>query len=192
LITITDIKIILKSHTLSLYILYKILNKHLKEFFMQVSMNTVVTMTYELKDADGVVLELSDQPVAYLHGGYDNIFPKVEEAMHGKNIGDTIELALEPADAFGEYDAELVQIEPASAFPQENLKEGSQFEGEDETGEVILYTVTNVADGKVVVDGNHPWAGQRIIFKATIKDVRSANQEEVTHQHVHGAGGHHH
>ena len=71
---------------------------------MQVSMNTVVTMTYELKDADGVVLESSDQPVAYLHGGYDNIFPKVEEAMHGKNIGDTIELALEPADAFGEYD----------------------------------------------------------------------------------------
>jgi FKBP-type peptidyl-prolyl cis-trans isomerase SlyD len=135
---------------------------------MQVSMNTVVTMTYELKDADGVVLESSEQPVAYLHGGYDNIFPKVEEAMHGKNIGDTIELALEPADAFGEYDAELVQIEPAS------------------------YTVTNVADGKVVVDGNHPWAGQRIIFKATIKDVRSANQEEVTHQHVHGAGGHHH
>jgi FKBP-type peptidyl-prolyl cis-trans isomerase SlyD len=192
LITITGIRIILKSHTPSLYILYKILKKHLKEFFMQVSMNTVVTMTYELKDADGVVLESSEQPVAYLHGGYDNIFPKVEEAIHGKNIGDTIELALEPADAFGEYDAELVQIEPASAFPQENLKEGSQFEGEDETGEVILYTVTNVADGKVVVDGNHPWAGQRIIFKATIKDVRSANQEEVTHQHVHGAGGHHH
>jgi len=103
---------------------------------MQVSMNTVVTMTYELKDADGVVLESSDQPVAYLHGGYDNIFPKVEEAMHGKNIGDTIELALEPVDAFGEYDAELVQIEPASAFPAENLKEGAQFEGEDETGEV--------------------------------------------------------
>jgi FKBP-type peptidyl-prolyl cis-trans isomerase 2 len=69
------------------------------------------------------------------------------------------------------------QVEPASAFPQENLaKEGAQFEGEDETGEVILYTVTNIADGKVVVDGNHPWAGQRIIFKATIKDVRSANQ----------------
>lgn len=159
---------------------------------MQVSMNTVVTMTYELKDADGVVLESSDQPVAYLHGGYDNIFPKVEEVMHGKNIGDTIELALEPADAFGEYDAELVQVEPTSAFPKENLKEGAQFEGEDETGEVILYTVTNVADGKVVVDGNHPWAGQRIIFKATIKEVRSANQEEVTHQHVHGTGGHHH
>jgi FKBP-type peptidyl-prolyl cis-trans isomerase SlyD len=112
--------------------------------------------------------------------------------MHGKNIGDTIELALEPVDAFGEYDAELVQIEPASAFPAENLKEGAQFEGEDETGEVILYTVTNIADGQVVVDGNHPWAGQRIIFKATIKDVRSANQEEVSHQHVHGAGGHHH
>jgi FKBP-type peptidyl-prolyl cis-trans isomerase SlyD len=68
-----------------------------------------------------------------------------------------------------------------------------QFEGEDETsGEVILYTVTEIADGKVVVDGNHPWAGERVIFKATVTAVRTANQEEVSHQHVHGAGGHHH
>ena len=121
-----------------------------------------------------------------------NAMTQAEVNQVAKNIGDTIELALEPVDAFGEYDAELVQVEPTSAFPQDNLKEGAQFEGEDETGEIILYTVTNIADGKVVVDGNHPWAGQRIIFKATIKDVRSANQEEVSHQHVHGAGGHHH
>jgi FKBP-type peptidyl-prolyl cis-trans isomerase SlyD len=57
---------------------------------------------------------------------------------------------------------------------------------------VILYTVTEIADGKVIVDGNHPWAGERVVFTATIKDVRAANKEEVSHQHVHGAGGHHH
>lgn len=159
---------------------------------MQIAMNTVVTMTYELKNSDGEMLESSQEPVAYLHGGYDNIFPKVEEAMHGKNVGDVVEVNLEPADAFGEYDEELVQIEPASAFPAKDLKEGMQFEGEDETGEVILYTITNIADGKVVVDGNHPWAGERLVFKATITDVRSASGEEVSHQHVHGAGGHHH
>ena len=159
---------------------------------MQIAMNTVVTMTYELKDADGVVLESSTEPVSYLHGGYDNIFPKVEEAMHGKNVGDVVIVDLQPADAFGEYDEELVQIEPASAFPADELKVGMQFEGEDDTGDVILYTVTEIADGKVVVDGNHQWAGERVVFTATVKDVRVALSEEVTHEHVHGAGGHHH
>ncbi|MGB4812604.1 MAG: peptidylprolyl isomerase [Methylophilaceae bacterium] len=159
---------------------------------MQVTMNTVVTMTYELKDSDGKVLESSTEPVAYLHGGYDNIFPKVEEAMHGKNVGEVVVVDLQPDDAFGEVDEDLVQIEPASAFPAADLKVGMQFEGEDESGEVILYTVTEIADDKVVVDGNHPWAGERVVFTATITDVRTANEEEVTHQHVHGAGGHHH
>ena len=159
---------------------------------MQIAMNTVVTMTYELKDADGKVLESSKDPVTYLHGGYDNIFPKVEEAMHGKKAGDIVELGLEPADAFGEYDAELVQIEPKNAFPEAELKVGVQFEGDDSSGEVIVYTVTDITDDKVVVDGNHSWAGQKLIFKAEIKDVRLANDEEVGHKHVHGAGDHHH
>ena len=159
---------------------------------MQVKMNTVVTIIYELKDADGNTLEKMNDPIAYLHGGHDNIFPKVEEAIHGKKIGDSIEITLDPADAFGDYDEGLVQIEPVSAFPEKNIKEGMQFEGEDESGQVIIYTVTNIADGKVVVDGNHPWAGQRVLFMATIKDVRDANQEEIEHKHVHGPGGHHH
>ena len=159
---------------------------------MQITMNTVVTITYELKDAEGNILEASKEPVAYLHGGYDNIFPKVEEAMHGKKIGDTIELGLEPSDAFGEYDAELVQVEPKSAFPEAELKIGMQFEGDDSSGEVIVYSVTDITEDKVIVDGNHPWAGQKVIFKAAVKDVRLANEEEVGHKHVHGAGGHHH
>lgn len=159
---------------------------------MQIAMNTVVTMTYQLKNSKGEMLEESQEPVAYLHGGFDNIFPKVEEAMHGKNIGDTVEVTLEPDDAFGDYDEELVQIEPESAFPADNLKEGMQFEGEDESGEVIIYTITDIANGKVVVDGNHPWAGERLLFIATITDVRKANSEEIDHKHVHGAGGHHH
>ena len=159
---------------------------------MQIAMNTVVSITYELLDSNGNVLASSQDPVRYLHGGYDNIFPRVEEELHGKSIGDTVEITLEPADAFGEYDDGLVQIEPASAFPTKDLKVGMQFEGEDETGDVILYTITDIADGKVVVDGNHPWAGQRLLFTATVASVRSANQEEIAHQHVHGAGGHHH
>lgn len=159
---------------------------------MQIAMNTVVSITYELLDSNGNVLESSKDPVSYLHGGYDNIFPRVEEELHGKSIGDTVEITLEPADAFGEYDEELVQMEPVSAFPSKDLKVGMQFEGEDESGEVILYTITNIDDGEVIVDGNHPWAGERVLFKATIADVRKAGEEEVAHGHVHGAGGHHH
>ena len=71
-------------------------------------------------------------------------------------------------------------------------KVGMQFEGEDETGDVVLYTITDIGDGKVVVDGNHPWAGERMLFKCTITNVRSAGKEEVEHGHVHGEGGHHH
>ena len=159
---------------------------------MQINMNSVVSMTYELRNSEGAVLESSAEPVSYLHGGYDNIFPKVEEELHGKSVGDSVEITLEPADAFGDYDEELVQIEPASAFPSKDLKVGMQFEGEDDSGEVILYTITDIGDDKVVVDGNHPWAGERLLFKCTVTGVRSASQEEITHEHVHGEGGHHH
>lgn len=160
---------------------------------MKIAMNTVVSISYELRDSDGGLLDSSaDHPVSYLHGGYDGIFPKVEEELHEKSVGDTLELTLEPTDAFGDYDEELVQIEPASAFPSEQLEVGMQFEGEDQHGDVILYTVTDIADGKVVVDGNHPWAGERLHFKCTVTGVRPATKEEINHGHTHGEGGHHH
>ena len=159
---------------------------------MKISMNTVVTMSYEIRDAENNILESSKEPITYLHGGYDQIFPKVEEAIHNKSKGDKIEIALEPAEAFGEYDPSLVQLEPTSAFPESQLKEGMAFEGEDEKGEVIIYYVKNIADGKVEVDGNHPWAGQKISFRASIEDVRSAKDEEISHKYVHEPRGHQH
>lgn len=155
-------------------------------------MNSIVNMTYEIKDIDGNILESSSEPVEYLHGGFDNIFPKVEEAMHGKKIGDEIVVSLEPADAFGTYDESLVQIEPTSAFPENELKQGMQFEGEDSSGEVITYTVTDIADGKVIVDGNHPWAGQRIIFTAIVGDIRLANDQELKDKNPQKSKNKHH
>ena len=159
---------------------------------MKISMNTVVTIDFDLKDSDGQTLEKSNAPISYLHGGFDNIFAKIEESIHGKGKGDIVEVSLEPKDAFGEYDESLLNIESVDKFPEKNVKVGMQFEGEDESGEVVVFTVTEVADGKVVVDGNHPLAGQRILFKATIVDVRSANQEEIEHKHEHGPGGNNH
>ena len=154
---------------------------------IKVSMNTVVTMNYEIRDVDNNLLESSKEPISYLHGGYDQIFPKVEEAIHNKNKGDEVRVVLEPAEAYGEYDPELVQLEPTSAFPKSKLKEGMAFEGEDEKGDVIIYYVKNIADGKVEVDGNHPWAGERINFYAKIEDVQSAKEEEISHKDVNRA-----
>ena len=159
---------------------------------MQVAKNTVVALNYELSDADGKLIEKTDAPIEYLHGGYDGIFPLVEKALAGKSAGESCRVRLEPDDAFGEYDAGLVHLEPRSKFP-DNIAVGMQFEGRGvESGTTIIYTVTNIAEDKVVVDGNHPLAGKALDFICTVAAVRAATQEELSHGHVHGAHGHHH
>lgn len=161
---------------------------------MEIVKNSVVALHYEMFDADGNSLDKtqSDEPMVYLHGGYDGIFPVVEEALHGKKVGEKIDVTMEPDDAFGEYDAELVRIEPLDVFPAE-IEVGMMFEADDpESGDIMLFTVTEIADGKVVVDGNHPLAGKRLRFVATVSEVRAASAEELDHGHVHGEHGHHH
>jgi len=159
---------------------------------VQVGKDTVVGLIYELLDSDGKVIEKTDAPFEYLHGGYRGIFPVVENALAGKDIGDSCRVRLEPDDAFGEYDAKLVHLEPRNKFP-EKVAVGMQFEGRGvESGTTLIYTVTNVAEDKVVVDGNHPLAGQTLHFACTVNAVRAATPEEVTHGHVHGAHAHHH
>ena len=156
---------------------------------MSIVKNSVVSLHYEMYDANNQLLDKTEEPIAYLHGG---IFPLVEEALHGKNVGDTVEVALSPDDAFGEQDPELVRIEDVSVFPVE-VEVGMMFEADDpETGDVLIYRVTDVADGKAVVDGNHPLAGMKVLFKATVEGVRDATEEEIAHGHVHGPHGHHH
>jgi FKBP-type peptidyl-prolyl cis-trans isomerase SlyD len=158
----------------------------------QVAKNTVVTITYSLANKDGELLERSDEPHSYLHGGYGNVFPVVEKALEGKNVGDTVEVMMEPDDAFGDYDEQLVRVEERNVFP-DNLEVGMQFEGHGESsGEVHVYTVTDITDDKVVVDGNHPLAGQSLRFQCKITEVREADPHEIEHGHAHGAHGHHH
>jgi FKBP-type peptidyl-prolyl cis-trans isomerase SlyD len=161
---------------------------------MQIAKDTVVTVNYELKDRQGNVLEKAGSMLSYLHGGYDGIFPLVEEALEGKNVGDECVVLLEPDDGFGEYDDALLRVEPRQIFPQ-NVAVGMQFEGGAEDAsddDYILYTVTDVSDDKVVVDGNHPLAGMALEFRCTVAEVRPATTEELTHGHVHGDHGHHH
>ena len=164
-----------------------------------VAKNTVVTLDYNVTDSDGELVDAGKEPLVYLHGGYDDIFPKIEEAVQGKTIGETVAVKMQPEEAFGDYDEELIQIEPRNQFPKE-LQVGMQFEGGPEGGddeEFIIYRVTDIADDKVVLDGNHPLAGMSLVFTCTVTAVRPASAEEIEHGHVHdgsddGEGGHCH
>lgn len=159
---------------------------------MLIAKNTVVTLDYRVTDSDGNLVDEGEMPMTYLHGGYNGVFPRIEESLQGKAVGEKVEIKLQPEEAFGDYDAELVAIEPRSLFP-ENIEVGMQFERMSEDGEDDdLYTITDIADDKVVVDGNHPLAGIALVFSCQIADVRAATAEEISHGHVHGAGGHHH
>ena len=157
---------------------------------MQISKNTVVSISYDLFDSSGKLVEKTPSPVSYLHGGYDAIFPAVERALDGKSVGDACEVRMEPEDAFGDYNEQLVRVEPRDRFP-ENVSVGMKFEGAPEGAtEHVLYTVTDIADDKVVADGNHPHSGQALVFNCTVTEVREATGEEVSHGHVHGPHGH--
>lgn len=159
---------------------------------MQILKNTVVTLDYKVTDSEGNLIDDGKNPLVYLHGGYDGIFPAIEEALQGKNVGDAFTLKLQPEDAFGDYDEELVMIEGVDQFP-ENIEIGMAFERVGDDGEEdMVYRITDIADGKVVVDGNHPLAGMSLVFDGKVADVRAATDEEMSHGHVHGPGGHHH
>jgi FKBP-type peptidyl-prolyl cis-trans isomerase SlyD len=158
---------------------------------MKIEKNTAVTLRYKITDTQGKLLEESKDPMVYLHGGYDNTFPKVEEALEGQVVGFHTTLALQPEDAFGAYDETLVQTIPKSQFPP-GVKVGGQLQGRDDAGHVQVFTVMKIKGDTVMLDGNHPMAGKALSFSFTVMEVRAASEEEIAHRHVHGEHGHHH
>jgi len=168
------------------------------KFRMKIEKNTIVSLRYKLTDAQNNVIEEPDSPMVYLHGGYEGTFPKIETLLDGQEIGYEASIQLEPSEAFGEYDPELLKIEPRTRFP-EPLEVGMQFEGipdadeelasaqePDSDDEPLIYTVTDVADSQVVLDGNHPLAGMALRFWVQVEDVRAASEEEIQNRHPEG------
>lgn len=162
---------------------------------MKIAKNTVVTVKYKLSDAQGKLIEDGREPMVYLHGGYESTLPKIEEALEGKEAGYETMIQVEPDDAFGEYDPALVKVEPRNRLPAP-LEVGMQFEGmsdgDEEDEDALIFTVTDIADDKVVLDGNHPLAGIALRFSLNVTEVRAATDEEIVHEHVHGAHGYDH
>ena len=117
---------------------------------MKIAKNTVVTVEYSLSDTLGNLIEQGQEPMVYLHGGYENTLPKIEESLEGKEVGFNETIQVEPEDAFGEYDADLVKMEEHSRLPSP-IEVGMQFEGtpdDDEDGESLIFTVTEIAEDK--------------------------------------------
>jgi FKBP-type peptidyl-prolyl cis-trans isomerase SlyD len=153
---------------------------------MNVIKDTVVSLDIELWDVHGNLLEQSDDPMSYLHGGFEDIFGPVEDALEGKAKGERVTVDLEPEEAFGDYDENLVTLVDLAACP-EQIEVGMQLEGipgeDDDTEGGTIYTVTDIADGAVVLDGNHRYAGIAVRFIATVVAVRPATEDEIARGH---------
>jgi FKBP-type peptidyl-prolyl cis-trans isomerase SlyD len=158
---------------------------------MKIEKNIAVTLRYKVSDLQGKLLDQSNEPMVYLHGGYGNTFPKIEEALEGKEVGFQTTIELQPADAFGERDESLLQTIPKTQFPP-GVKVGGQLEGRAENGQSIAFTVVKIKGPEVHLDGNHPMAGKSLRFSIAVTDLRAASEEEIAHGHVHGEHGHHH
>lgn len=156
--------------------------------------DTVISFNYTLTNEQGEVLDKSQegQPLVYLHG-HGNIIPGLETQLTGKSAGDKLVVTVAPEEAYGEYIAEAVQEVPRANFQGvDNIEAGMQFQTQTEDGHVMLVTVKEVSDDVVVVDGNHPLAGETLTFDVEIVEVRAASADEIAHGHAHGVGGHQH
>lgn len=161
---------------------------------MVITRNKVVRFDYTLTDDSRAVLDSSEggEPLTYLHGA-GNIIPGLESALEGKRTGESLDVRVAAAEAYGERDERLVQSVPREMFEDSHeIQVGMQFHSGDAEGNVTVVTVTNITEETVTVDANHPLAGVPLNFAVTIVEVRDATPEELAHGHVHGPGGHHH
>jgi FKBP-type peptidyl-prolyl cis-trans isomerase SlyD len=158
---------------------------------MKIEKDTAVTLNFKISDSAGKTLDQSTEPMAYLHGGYGNTFPKIEAALEGQTAGFSTTIELGPEDAFGLRDEALLQTIPKTQFPP-GVKIGGQLEGKTPDGQSIAFTVVKIKGPVVHLDGNHAMAGMTLRFALKVMEVRAASEEEIAHGHVHGAHGHHH
>ncbi len=143
-----------------------------------IAKDTVVSLAIELFDGQGALIQSTEEPVIYLHGGYGGLLAALERALEGHSAGEAVKVHLEPEHAFGEYDAERLRVEPRSRYG-DGLELGMEVEDTLEGSAPRIYTVTDLADDKVVLDGNHPLAGMALNFTCKILAVRAASAAEV-------------
>lgn len=137
-----------------------------------------VSLTYSIADTNGKILEQSDLPVNYIHGGKTELIGGMDRAVAGKTVGDELLISVSPEDGFGEHDHDLTFTDDINNVPPEFRQIGAEVQMQSESGEVKSFYVTEIEDGKLTVDGNHPMAGKTLSVKVKILEVRDATQED--------------
>ena len=160
---------------------------------MQIKENSVVNIHYTLTNDAGEVLDSSSgkEPLMYMHG-HNNLIPGLEDQLAGKKAGDKFNADVEAEDAYGLHHEEAIQQIPLSALANiPNLEVGMQLQASTDQGPVAV-RVAEINDDHVVLDGNHPLAGERLHCAVEVVSVRDATPSELEHGHAHGGDGHHH
>ncbi len=161
---------------------------------MVIADKTVVRIDYTLRNKGGEILDSSDggEPLVYIHGA-SQIVPGLERELTGLAAGDAKDVVVQPEDGYGVPDPQGIFGIPRTAFPPEaTIEVGQAFVGEDDEGQAVPVRVIEVREDSIVVDANHPLAGETLYFHVDIRDVRDATLEELQHGHAHGPGAHHH
>jgi FKBP-type peptidyl-prolyl cis-trans isomerase SlyD len=161
---------------------------------MRIEDGTVVGIDYALHLGDGKVVDASapGEPLVYLHG-VGQIVPGLEAALAGLGAGDRKQVVVAPSDGYGPRDPRGVQEVPRTAFPPGfDPEPGMELTAEGEDGEPVPFVVKELRPESVVIDLNHPLAGETLHFDVTVREVRAATEEEKAHGHAHGGDGHHH
>lgn len=158
------------------------------------STKRVISFHYTLTNKAGEVIDSSrDQkdPFSFMEG-VGQIIPGLEKSLGLLNVGDTRKIEVPAADAYGTHDAQLIVEVPRNKLPAQDLSIGDQFQASGPQGEMILFRVLEVNGEQVKLDGNHPLAGEDLIFDVEIMKIRDATPSEIAHGHAHGGDGHHH
>ena len=144
-----------------------------------ITKHSFVTFTYSIADTDGNLLERSDLPLSYVHGGVGGLFVPVEQALEGRQVGDTVTVSLSPEQGFGPHDPDLTFTDAIDNVPPEYRHVGAEVEFQNENGDVKTFVVSRIGDGTLTVDGNHPFAGKTLVFTVNVLGVRPATPDEI-------------
>lgn len=144
-----------------------------------ITVGKFVSITYTLRDEDGNLLEQSDLPVSYIHGGNTELIGGMDRALAGKHVGDQVEMRVPAGDAFGPHDPNLTFTDDLANVPPEFRFVGAEVQMQNEAGDLKTFYVTRIEDGHLTVDGNHPLAGKPLRVNVTVREVRDPTPAEV-------------
>ena len=147
----------------------------------KITHNKFVSLIYTITDEENNILERIDMPIQYIQGAKSQVIEKIEIALDGHRVDDLVQVTISPEEGFGAHQPELTFSDDINNVPPQFHSIGAEVEFQNDQGESKVFRVTEIADGKLTVDGNHPFAGKTITYNITVKEVRDATADELKH-----------